>query len=98
MGPGTPLSFESGHGAKVGPSPGTQDLAILGPGTLGPETQDPPQSLKVGPETPLTLKSGNPGPPSKFKIGTPTHLSLMNSFFSEYFIVFLLIYFCVFFK
>ena len=34
-------------------------------GTLGP-----PQSLKVGPGTPLKFKSGTPGPPSKFKSGT----------------------------
>ena len=54
------------------------------PGTLVPGTLDPPQSLKVGPQDPLqTLKKG------------PPHLSLMNSFFSEFLIVFHL---CVFFK
>ena len=84
------------HGVKVGP----------GPRDLGP--RDPPQSLKVGRETPLKFKSGSPepssriksgtlGPPSKFKSGTnPHHICLTNSFFSEYFIVFLLIYFCFF--
>ena len=45
---------------KVGPRP--QD-----PGTRDP---GPPQSLKVGPGTPLKFKSGIPGPPSKFKSGT----------------------------
>ena len=48
-----------GHGVKVGPGP--QD----------PGNRDPPQSLKVGPGTPLKFKSGTPGPPSKFKSGTP---------------------------
>ena len=76
-----------------------------GPGTSGPGTQDLPQSLKVGPWTPLKFESGTPGPPSKFKsripgspsklkVGPP-YLSLMNSFFLEYLIVF---YLCVFFK
>ena len=56
---------------KVGP----------GPRNAGPGTRDPPQSLKVGPGTPLKFKSGTPGlpsksksripgPPSKFKNGT----------------------------
>ena len=49
----------NGHGVKVGPGP--QD----------PGTRDPPQSLKVGPGTPLKCKSGTPGPPSKFKSRTP---------------------------
>ena len=35
-----------------------------------PGPRDPPQSLKVRPETPLKFKSGTPGPPSKFKSGT----------------------------
>ena len=86
------------HGVKVGPGP--RDLGILGSGT-----RDPPQSLKVGPETPLKFKSGTlgppskfksriPGPPSKFQSGAPA--PFFNEFiFSEYFIVF---YFCVFFK
>ena len=39
------------HGVKVGPGP--QDL-----GTPDPRTRDPPQSLKVGPGTPLKCKSG----------------------------------------
>ena len=40
------------HGVKVGPGP--QDL-----GTLGPETRDLPQSLKVGPQHLLqSLKVG----------------------------------------
>ena len=49
-----------GHGVKVGPGP--QD----------PGNRDPPQSLKVGPGTPLKFKSGTPGPPSKFKSETPS--------------------------
>ena len=56
----------NGHGVKVGPGP--QD----------PGTRDPPQSLKVGPGTPLKFKSGTPGPPSKFKSGTP------SPFFNEF--------------
>ena len=62
----------------------------------GQGTKDPTQSLKVGPGTylkfkseasgpPSKFKSGVPGPPTKFKSGIP-HLSLMNSFFSEYFL------------
>ena len=46
------------HGVKVRPGP--RDL----------RTRDPPQSLKVRPETSLKFKSGTPGPPSKFKSGT----------------------------
>ena len=67
----------------------------LGPGTSGPAIRDPPQSLKVGPWNPLKFESGTPGPPSKFKSRIPgsPYLSLMNSFFSEYLIVF---YLCVF--
>ena len=38
--------------------------------TLGPETRDPPQSLKVGTGTHLKFKSGTPGPLSKFESGT----------------------------
>ena len=50
-------------------------MAILawckgGTRTRGPGTPDPPQSLKVGPETPLKFKNGTPGPLSKFKSGT----------------------------
>ena len=43
----------------------------MGPGPLdsGPGTQEPPQSLKVGPGTPLKFKIGTLGPPSKFKKG-----------------------------
>ena len=85
--PHTNYGSDYWHGVKVGPGP------------RDPGPRDPPQSLKVGPETPLKFKSGTPGPPSKFKsripgplqslkVGPP-HLSLMNSFFSEYFIVFL---------
>ena len=91
------------YGVKVGPEP--QDWGPRDLGTLGPGTWDPPQSLKVGPGTPLKFKIGTPGssskfksrtsePPSKFKSGTP-HLSLKNSFFAGYLIVF---YLCVFFK
>ena len=38
---------------------------------VGPGLRDPPQSLTVGPGTPLMFKSVTPGPPSKFTIGTP---------------------------
>ena len=38
---------------------------------VGPGLRDPPQSLKVGPWTPLKFKSGTPRPPSKFKSGAP---------------------------
>ena len=43
----------------------------MGPGPLdsGPGTQEPPQSLKVGPGTPLKFKIGTLEPPSKFKKG-----------------------------
>ena len=54
-----------GHGVKVGPGP--RDLR-----TLEPRTRDRPQSLKVGPGTPLKFTSGTPGPPTKFKSGTPS--------------------------
>ena len=47
--------------------------------TLGPETRDPPQSLKVGPGTHLKFKSGTPGLPSKFESGTPGPLSKFKS-------------------
>ena len=49
---------------------------------MGP--RDPLQNLKVGSQDPL----------QSLKVGPP-HLSLMNSFFSEYLIAF---YLCVFFK
>ena len=64
---------------------------------LGP--RDPPQSLKVEPEDPFqNLKVGSQDSLQSLKVGPP-HLSLMNSFFSEYIkVFFLLIYFCVFFK
>ena len=42
-----------------------------GPGTSGLGARDRPQSLKVGPGTPLNFKSGTPGPPSKFISETP---------------------------
>ena len=71
-------------------------------GTRDPET---PSKLKVGPRTPIkfkvgpqdllqNLKVGPQDPLQSLKVGPP-HLSLMNSFFSEYLIVF---YLCVFFK
>ena len=55
--------------------------AKVGPGPRDPR---PPQSLKVRPQD--TLQS--------LKVG-PLHLSLINSFYSEYLMVF---YLCVFFK
>ena len=45
------------------------------PRTSGPGTRNPPQSLNVGPGTPLKFKSRTPGPPSKFKseiLGPPS--------------------------
>ena len=59
------IERKTGYGVKVGPGP--QD-----PGPRDPETRDPgpPQSLIVGPGTPLKIKSGAPGPISKFKSGT----------------------------
>ena len=56
-----------------------------GPRDLGPrDPGTPPESLKEGPQDSL----------QNLKV-EPPHLSLMNSFFSEYFIVF---YLCFFFK
>ena len=73
-------TFRNRHGVKVGP---------------GPQTRDPPQSLKLGPQDPLqSLKVGSQDPLQSLKVG-PLHLSLMNLFYSEYLIVF---YLCVFFK
>ena len=60
------------------------------PGPRKPGTRDPgpPQSLKVGPQDPLqNLKVGPQGLLQSLKVGPP-HLSLMNSFFSEYFFAF----------
>ena len=59
-------SYKVRHGVKVGP--GSRDPGAWAPGIRDPE---PPQSLKVGPGTPLKFKSETPGPPSKFKSGTP---------------------------
>ena len=73
------------YGVRVGPGP-------RDPRPREPRTRDPGPSSKFKSGIPgpfLKLKGGTPGPPSKFKCGTP-HLSLMNSFFSEYFIVFFL--------
>ena len=65
--------------------------------TSGPGTRNPPQSLNVGPGTPIKFKngtpgllpkfkSGTPGLPTKFKSGTPS--LFFNKFsFLEYFIV-----------
>ena len=58
--------FSCRHGVKVGPGP--QNLAPQDAGTKDPRS---PQSLKMGPGTPLKFKSGTPGLPSKFKSGTP---------------------------
>ena len=79
-------------------TPFTRHGVKLRSGSWDPGPWDPPQSLKVGPLTPLKFKSGIPGPSSKFKSGTPgppskfksgtPHLSLKNSLFSEYFILF----------
>ena len=47
-----------------------------------------PGSWDPGPWDPLKFKSGTPGSLQSLKVG-PLHISLMNSFFSEYFMVFL---------
>ena len=65
------------HGVKVGPGPGV------------PGSRDTPQSLKVGPGTPLKFKSETPGPPSKFKSRTPGRPSKFkrrtpSPFFNEF--------------
>ena len=57
----------------------------VGPGPRDPGTRVPPQSLKVGPQEPL----------QSLKVGPP-HLSLMNSFFSEYLIAFYFLSLCLF--
>ena len=36
---------------------------------VGPGPRDPPQSLKVGPGTPLKFKSGTPDPLQNLKVG-----------------------------
>ena len=54
--------------------PRTRDLV-----TLGPQTRDPPQSLKAGSGTPLKFKSKIPEPPSKFRSGTPLPPSKFKS-------------------
>ena len=78
------------HGVKVRPGP-----RDLGPREPGRRDTGPPYSLKVGPQDRLqNLKVGPQDSPRSLKVGLP-HLSLMNSFFSEYLIVF---YLCVFFK
>ena len=81
------LTCTKRHGVKVGPR-------HWDPVPRDPGTREPPQSLKVGPGTPLKFKSGTQDPLKSLKVGSP-HLSLMNSFYSEYLIVF---YLCVFFK
>ena len=64
-------------------------------GTLEPGTRDPSKSLKVGPQDPLqNLKVGPQDPLRSLKVGPP-RLSLMNSIFSEYFIVFFYLFICV---
>ena len=61
----------------------TRDLRTIVPGT-----RDTPQSLKVGPQDPLqNVKVGPQDSLRSLKVG-PLHLSLMNSFFSQYLIVF----------
>ena len=36
---------------------------------MGPGTRDPPQSLKMGPRTPLKFKSGTSGSLQSLKVG-----------------------------
>ena len=87
------------HGVKVGAVP--RDLGTLEPGTRDPSKslkvgpQDPLQNLKVGPQDPLqNLKVGPQDPLRSLKVGPP-RLSLMNSIFSEYFIVFFYLFICM---
>ena len=72
-----------------------------------PGPREPPESLKVGPGTSLKFKSGTPGPLQNLKVGLqdplkslkvgPPYLSLMNSFFSEYFFAsFTYLFLCLF--
>ena len=82
---------KKGQGVKVEPGP-----RVSGP--QDPGTQDPGRPSKFKSGTPWLLQNLKVGPQDPFqslKVGSP-HLSLMNSFFSEYFIGFF--YFCVFFK
>ena len=56
---------------------------------VGPGPRDLPQSLKVGPGTPLKFKSGTPVPPSKFQSRIPGSPSKFKSgtpspFFNEF--------------
>ena len=67
-------------------------------GTLGPGNRDPSQSLKLGPQDSLQNLKVEPQDPLQNLKVRPPHLSLMNSFFSEYFFAFLLLYFLAFFK
>ena len=71
----------------------------VGPGhrELGPRDPGHTSKFKSGtPGPPSKSKCGTSGPPSRFKSGTPSHFFNEFIFFSENFIVFLLIYFCVF--
>ena len=77
--------YSNRHGVKVGPgprNPGPRDPGTRDLGT-GPETRDPPQSLKVGLGTPLMFESGTPGPPSKFK-RSGTHSPFFNRVFNRF--------------
>ena len=92
------------HGVTVGPGP--RDLGPRDPGTRDPR---PPSKFKSGTRDHLKFKSGTPGPPSKIKSRTPgptlkfksvipfTFLSWIH-FFRIFNLLFLLNYFCVFFK
>ena len=65
--------------------PGPRDPGPLDPGTRNPE---PPSRFKSGTEDhPQILKAGAQDLLQSLKVGPP-HLSLMNSFFSEYFFAF----------
>ena len=75
-------SHKKRHVVKVGQGP-------RNPGPRDSGTRDPPQSLKVGPGTPLKFKSGTPVHLSKFKSRIPGPLSkfkggIPSSFFNEF--------------
>ena len=68
-----------------------------GPQDLGPQDPvAPPQSLKVGPRTPLELKRVTPGPSSKFKSRTASPFFHEVIFFRMLHLFFTYLIFCLF--
>ena len=62
-----------------------------------PGIRFPQQSLKVGPKTPLKVKSGTPGPPPKFKSGTLIILFLhcLTYYVLDKYIIYYIIYYII---